>query len=261
MSKITDVFTGGRKALITFVTGGDPDLETTGRLILAMRAAGADIIEIGIPFSDPIAEGPVIQSADERALSAGTTIDGLFGMVKRVRQKTGVPLLFMTYINPVYKYGISAFTEKCAEAGIDGIIIPDMPYEEEDEFLSQRTGAGMGVELISLVTPTSAARAEMIAEKAEGYLYCVSSLGVTGARTALGTEIGDIIQTVKARRDIPCAIGFGVSTPGQAAQMAAISDGVIVGSAIVRIVAQYGKGSEAPVKDYVASLRAAIDAS
>jgi tryptophan synthase alpha chain len=250
--------------LIPFITGGDPDMETTERLILAMREAGADIIEIGIPFSDPIAEGPVIQDADERALSSGTTIDGLFEMTGRVRQKTDIPLLFMTYINPVYKYGVAAFTEKCAEAGIDGVIIPDMPYEEEDEFLSQRarTGAeaGANVELISLISPTSAARAEMIAENAEGYLYCVSSLGVTGVRAALGTEIGDIIKAVKTRRDIPCALGFGVSTPEQAAQMAAIGDGVIVGSAIVRLVAQYGKDSEAPVKNYVASLRAAIDA-
>jgi len=260
MSRITEVFTSGRKALIPFITGGDPDIGTTEQLVLAMEQAGADIIEIGIPFSDPIAEGPVIQDADERALAAGTTLDGLFEMVSRLRQKTDVPLLFMTYFNPVYKYGIAAFTDRCAEVGIDGVIIPDLPYEEEEEFLSLRTEKGKGVELISLITPTSAARAEKIAERAEGYLYCVSSLGVTGVRAQLGTEIGEIIKKVKAKRDIPCAIGFGVSTPEQAAQMAGISDGVIVGSAIERIIEARGRDSEAPVKEFVASLRNAIDA-
>jgi len=260
MSRITDVFTGGHKALIPFLTGGDPDLETTERLVLAMEQAGADIVEIGVPFSDPIAEGPVIQNADMRALAADTTLDGLFGMVSRLRQKTRIPLLFMTYFNPVYKYGIAAFSDKCAEAGIDGVIIPDMPFEEEDEFLSLRTEKGKNVELISLITPTSAARAEKIAEKAEGYLYCVSSLGVTGIRAQLGAEIGEIIKTVKANRDIPCAVGFGVSTPGQAAEMAKLGDGVIVGSAIERIVEEYGRSSETPVKEFVASLRKAIDA-
>ena len=260
MSRITDAFAGGRKALIPFITGGDPDIGTTERLILAMERAGADVIEIGIPFSDPIAEGPVIQDADERALAAGTTLDGLFEMVSRLRQKTDVPLLFMTYFNPVLKYGIAAFTERCAEVGIDGVIIPDLPHEEEEEFLSLRTEKGKGVELISLITPTSAARAEKIAERAEGYLYCVSSLGVTGVRAQLGTEIGEIIKLVKAKRDIPCAVGFGVSTPEQAAQMARISDGVIVGSAIERIIEAHGRDSEAPVIEFVASLRRAIDA-
>lgn len=256
MSRITDAFTKDHKALIAFLTGGDPDLETTEKLILAMAREGADLVEIGIPFSDPIAEGPIIQAADERALASGTTIDGLFSLVKNVRQKTDIPLLFMTYLNPVYKYGIEGFAEQCALCGIDGVIIPDMPYEERAEFLSRR-GASK-IELISMITPTSRARAERIAADAEGFLYCVSSLGVTGVRQDIGTEIGEIIAEVKKTRDIPCAIGFGVSAPEQAEKMAAISDGVIVGSAIVRIIAEHGRNSEEAVGAFVAALRAAV---
>jgi tryptophan synthase alpha chain len=257
MRKIKDAFRPDRKALIAFLTGGDPNLETTERLIPIMAAAGADIIEIGIPFSDPIAEGPVIQAADERALSAGTTPDKLFDMVSRVRDKVDVPLLFMTYLNPVYKYGIEAFTKRCAEVGIGGIILPDMPFEEANEYLSKRSDSS--IELVSLVTPTSKNRAVHIATQAEGFLYCVSSLGVTGVRSEIGTEIGDVIQEVKAHTDIPCAVGFGVSTPEQAKAMAEISDGVIVGSAIVRIIAEHGTNADEPVAAYIRSLRAALD--
>ncbi|MDR1778681.1 MAG: tryptophan synthase subunit alpha [Clostridiales Family XIII bacterium] len=258
MKSIREAFAPGRKALITFITGGDPDIETTEKLVLAMAEEGADIVEIGIPFSDPIAEGPVIQDADERALASGTTLDSLLALAARLREKTDIPLLFMTYLNPVYKYGIAAFTARCEQAGIGGLIIPDMPYEEAGEFLSRR--ASDKVALISMVTPTSARRAAEIASKAEGFLYCVSSLGVTGVRTTLGSEIGEVIGQVKAGSDIPCAVGFGVSTPEQAVAMGAISDGVIIGSAIVRIVAQHGQQSEAPVRDFVRGVRAALDA-
>ncbi len=251
MSRIKEAFEN-KKAFIAFVTGGDPDIETTENLIIAMANEGVSLIEIGIPFSDPIAEGPVIQEADERALSAGTTTDKLFDMVKRVRTKTNVPLVFMTYINPVYVYGKDKFFKNCSEAGIDGVIVPDVPFEEKEEL--QPFCTKYGVELVSMIAPTSKDRVQVIAKDAEGFLYCVSSLGVTGVRSEIKNDIGELIKQVKEVSDIPCAIGFGISTPEQAKQMAALSDGVIVGSAIVRIVAKYGKDSVEPVTEYVKSM-------
>ena len=258
MSRIGNAF-NNKKAFIVFVTGGDPDLETTERLIPQMAAAGADLIEIGIPFSDPIAEGVVIQAADERALRAGTTTDKLFDMVKRVRQKVDVPLVFMTYINPVYTYGTEKFAQKCAECGIDGIIIPDVPFEERDEVSGACETAG--IELISMIAPTSHERINMIARQAKGFLYCVSSLGVTGVRSRITTNIKEMVDQVKAVSDIPCAIGFGIATPEQAHEMAAVSDGAIVGSAIVKIIARYGKDCIEPVCSYVRDMKAAVAAA
>ena len=258
MSRISKAFKN-QKAFIAFVTGGDPDLETTERLIPQMAAAGADLIEIGIPFSDPIAEGVVIQAADERALRAGTTTDKLFDMVKRVRQKVDVPLVFMTYINPVYTYGTEKFAQKCAECGIDGIIIPDVPFEERDEVSGACETAG--IELISMIAPTSHERINMIARQAKGFLYCVSSLGVTGVRSRITTNIKEMVDQVKAVSDIPCAIGFGIATPEQAREMAAVSDGAIVGSAIVKIIARYGKDCIEPVCSYVRDMKAAVAAA
>ena len=255
MSRISKAFKN-QKAFIAFVTGGDPDLETTERLIPQMAAAGADLIEIGIPFSDPIAEGVVIQAADERALRAGTTTDKLFDMVKRVRQKVDVPLVFMTYINPVYTYGTEKFAQKCAECGIDGIIIPDVPFEERDEVSGACETAG--IELISMIAPTSHERINMIARQAKGFLYCVSSLGVTGVRSSITTNIKEMIDHVKKVSDIPCAIGFGIATPQQAREMAAVSDGAIVGSAIVKLIAQNGKDCIEPVCRYVREMKAAV---
>jgi tryptophan synthase alpha chain len=255
MSRITDAF-AGHKALVVFLTGGDPDIATTERLILAMADEGADLIEIGVPFSDPIAEGPVIRAASERALAAGTTLDDLFELVRRLRGRTAVPIVFMTYFNPIYRYGIGDFTERCADCGVDGVIIPDLPHEERAEFAGRRTAAE--VSLIPLVAPTSAGRAGGIAKDAEGFLYCVSSLGVTGVREKIGTQIGGVISAVREASDIPCAIGFGVSTPEQAAEMSRLADGVIVGSAIVRIIAEHGAGSEAPVREFVRAMRAAV---
>lgn len=255
MSRISKAFEN-KKAFIAFVTGGDPDLETTEALIPQMAKAGADLIEIGIPFSDPIAEGVVIQAADERALRAGTTTDKLFDMVKRVRQKVDIPLVFMTYINPVYTYGTEKFAKKCAECGIDGIIIPDVPFEEKDEV----SGAceAVGIELISMIAPTSHDRINMIASQAKGFLYCVSSLGVTGVRSKITTNIREMVEHVKKVSDIPCAIGFGIATPEQAHEMAAVSDGAIVGSAIVKIIAQNGKNCIEPVCRYVGEMKAAV---
>ena len=255
MNRISKAFEKN-KAFIAFVTGGDPDLDTTEALIPQMAQAGADLIEIGIPFSDPIAEGVVIQAADERALKAGTTTDKLFDMVRRVRKKTEVPLVFMTYINPIYTYGAEKFMKRCVECGIDGIIVPDVPFEEREEISAICESAG--IKLISMIAPTSKGRICMIAKQAKGFLYCVSSLGVTGVRSQITTNIGEMVQQVKAVSDIPCAVGFGIATPQQAQEMASCSDGAIVGSAIVKIVAKYGKECIKPVCDYVQEMKDAV---
>lgn len=255
MSRTSEAFAKG-KAFIPFVTAGDPDMETTERLIVAMAEAGADLIEIGIAFSDPVAEGPVIQAADLRALSGGATTDKVFDMIARVRQKCTVPLALMTYINPVYTYGAERFMMRAQATGVDALIVPDMPYEERQELAT--VCEKYDVDLVAMIAPTSQKRVEMIVAEAKGFLYCVSSLGVTGMRNELSTAIGDLIALVKKVRDIPCAIGFGVSTPEQAREMAALADGVIVSSAIVQLVAEYGADSVPFVAEYVRSMKAAI---
>ncbi len=253
--RIREVFENG-KAFIPFITGGDPDLETTERLIVEMAASGADMIEIGIPFSDPIAEGEVIQAASQRALERGTTADRLFEMVQRVRRTVKIPLLFMGYANSVYGYGGERFFKNCHASGVDGLILPDIPFEEREEFLefSRR----YGVDLISMIAPTSGERARAIGRKAEGFLYCVSSLGVTGVREELNQEISAVIDQVHQVSDIPCAVGFGIATPEQAREMAAFADGVIVGSAIVKIVEEKGRDSILAVGQYVKQMKQAI---
>lgn len=255
MSRIRKAFENG-KAFIPFITGGDPDIETTEKLLYVMQEAGADLIEIGIPFSDPVAEGVVIQDANERALSAGCTTDKLFDMVKRAREKVTVPIVFMTYINPIYTYGKEKFMKRCVECGMDGVIVPDLPYEEKDEI----AGAceEYGIDLISLIAPTSHDRIKMIAKEAKGFIYCVSSMGVTGVRSEIKTNIGEMTSMVKEVTDVPCAVGFGISTPEQAKEMAAVSDGAIVGSAIVKIIAQYGRESVPKVEEYVRSMKEAV---
>lgn len=255
MSNIYKAFEN-KKAFIPFVTGGDPDLETTKNLLIAMEKAGADLIEIGIPFSDPIAEGPVIQEASQRALAAGCTTDKLFDMVKEARQRVKIPMVFMTYINPVYTYGKERFMKRCVECGIDGIIVPDLPYEEKEELSG--VCESYGIDLISLIAPTSHERIAMIAKEAEGFVYCVSSLGVTGMRTSITTDIGAMVKLVKSQKDIPCAVGFGISTPEQAKKMADQSDGAIVGSAIVKLCGAYGKDCVPKVKAYVKEMKDAI---
>lgn len=255
MSRIKNAF-GKGKAFIAFVTGGDPNMDMTEKLIRTISAAGADIIEIGIPFSDPIAEGPVIQAASARALAAGCTTDKLFNMVSTLRTDINTPLLFMTYANPVFAYGKERFIKRCAECGIDGLIIPDAPYEERDEFAA--LCGQYGIALISMIAPTSADRAEKIAKVAEGFIYCVSSLGVTGVRAKLTNEISNVIDVVRWVSDIPCAIGFGISTPEQAKQMAQYADGIIIGSAIVELVAEHGENSIGPITNYVSQIKKAI---
>jgi len=251
MNRIEKAF-DGKKAFIAFITGGDPDVETTEKLILAMAQSGVDIIEIGIPFSDPVAEGIVIQEADERALANGCTVDKLFDMIKRVRGKVDIPLLFMSYVNPIFVYGKERFMENCRFCGIDGVIVPDLPYEEKGELEDECKK--YGIAQISLIAPTSGDRIEAIAKNAEGFIYCVSSLGVTGVRGEITKGIDDLIIQLKKISSTPCAIGFGISTPDQAKEMASISDGVIVGSAIVKIIAEHGKNCIDPVKRYVESM-------
>jgi tryptophan synthase alpha chain len=255
MNRIEKAFTGG-KAFIPFVTCGDPDLQTTKELVLAMADSGADLIELGIPFSDPVAEGPVIQAADERALKANTTTDKIFTLVEELRRETSIPLVFMTYINPVFTYGKERFLNRCKEVGIDGIIIPDLPYEEREEV--QGACRESGVTLISMIAPTSLERIVKVAREAEGFLYCVSSLGVTGERTSLGQAAQEMVLQAKKVTSIPCCIGFGISNEDQARQMAAFADGVIVGSAIVRLVAEYGHDSVKPVSEFVRNMKTAI---
>lgn len=254
MTKIADAFANG-KAFIPFLTCGDPDLETTEKLIGAIAEAGADLIELGIPFSDPTAEGPVIQDANLRALSAGTTTDKIFDMVRRVRQTVSIPMVFMTYANVIFSYGADHFLKTAAEIGMNGIIVPDVPFEEKQEFepLCQK----YGLDQISMIAPTSHDRIRAIAEQANGFLYCVSSLGVTGTRTAITTDIGAMVKLVKEVKDIPCAVGFGISTPEQAESMCRQADGAIVGSAIVKLIAQYGRDSVQPVADYVRTMKTA----
>lgn len=255
MSKIARAFRDG-KAFIPFVTGGYPDLETSEKLILAMVDAGADMIEIGVPFSDPIAEGPVIQEANEQALAAGCTTDRLFDMVERLREKTEVPLVFLTYINPVYAYGKERFMERCRRAGIDGLLVPDLPFEEKGEIAP--ACAQYGIDLIPLITPTSRERILRIAAEAQGFVYCVSSLGVTGVRKEIRTDVRTMVSMVRSVSDAPVAVGFGISTTEQAADMAGLSDGAIVGSAIVKLIAEHGRESIGPVAEYVKKMKAAV---
>ncbi|KLU69035.1 MAG: hypothetical protein RHS_5162 [Robinsoniella sp. RHS] len=255
MSNIRKAFENG-KAFIPFVTGGDPTLDVTEQLLYAMQDAGADLIEIGIPFSDPIAEGIVIQEANERALEAGCTTDKLFDMIFRARQKVTVPMVFLTYVNPIYTYGKEKFMKRCVECGMDGIIVPDLPYEEKEELSG--VCEQYDVDLISLIAPTSHERIRMIAKEAKGFVYCVSSLGVTGVRSEIKTNIAEMTKMVKEETDVPCAVGFGISTPEQAAAMARVSDGAIVGSAIVKLVAKHGENAVSAVAQYVREMKEAV---
>ena len=255
MNNIAKAFENG-KAFIPFITCGDPDLETTGKVVREMAANGADLIELGIPFSDPTAEGPVIQNANLRALSGGVTTDKIFDFVKDLRKDVKIPLVFMTYANVVFSYGSEKFISTLKEIGIDGIILPDLPFEEKDEFLP--VCKKYDIALISLIAPTSANRIAMIAKEAEGFLYIVSSLGVTGTRSEIHTDLSSIVKIVRQNTKIPCAIGFGISNPEQAKKMADLSDGAIVGSAIVKILEKEGRNAPSSVGSFVKQMKEAI---
>ena len=253
--RITESFAKG-KAFIPFITCGDPSLEVTEQLVYAMEEAGADLIELGIPFSDPTAEGPVIQAANIRALSGGVTTDKVFAMVEKIRKNSSIPMVFMTYANVVFSYGTERFVKKAAEVGMDGLILPDVPFEEKEEF--DGICKEYGLDLISLIAPTSHERISMIAKEAQGFVYCVSSLGVTGMRSQITTDIGAMVDLVKKAKDIPCAVGFGISNPEQAKKMAGQTDGVIVGSGIVKLCGQYGAECVPYVKEYVKAMKDAV---
>ncbi len=255
MSNIHKAFENG-KAFVAFITCGDPDLETTKSCVRQMEKNGADLIELGIPFSDPTAEGPVIQGANLRALTGGVTTDRIFEMVRQLREDVKVPMVFMTYANVVYSYGSERFLKTCSEIGIDGIILPDLPFEEKGEFLD--VCHKYGVDLISLIAPTSENRIAMIAKEAEGFIYVVSSLGVTGTRSEITTDLESIVRAIRDNSSVPCAIGFGISNPEQARKMADISDGAIVGSAIIKIIEKYGKDAPKYVGEYVRSMKEAL---
>lgn len=255
MSNIAKAFANG-KAFIAFLTCGDPDLATTAAAVRAAVQNGADLIELGIPFSDPTAEGPVIQGANLRALQGGVTTDKIFDFVRELRQDVTVPMVFMTYANVVFSYGAERFIATCRDIGMDGLILPDLPFEEKEEFLP--LCRQYGVDLISLIAPTSANRIAMITKEAEGFLYLVSSLGVTGTRSEIKTDLASIVEVVRENTDVPCAIGFGISTPEQAQKMAALSDGVIVGSAIVKLLAEHGKDAPSYVGEYVKRMKDAL---
>lgn len=259
MNKITIAEAFSKKAFIPFITAGDQGIDTTEKYIRTMAKAGASLIEIGIPFSDPVAEGPVIQVASERALSTGVTTDDIFDMVKRLHTGTElltIPLVFMTYLNPIYVYGVESFMTRCEEVGIQGIIVPDCPLEEKQELAHQAKAHGIAV--ISLIAPTSEQRIEKIASQAEGFVYCVSSLGVTGMRSDIKTDISSIVQQIRQYTDIPVAVGFGISTPEQAKAMAEVSDGAIVGSAIVKQIGEWGSNGEKELYQYVRSMVEAV---
>lgn len=255
MSKIKSAFENG-KAFIAFITCGDPDLTTTAAAVRAAAENGADLIELGIPFSDPTAEGPVIQAANLRALRGGVTTDRIFDLVRELRRDVQTPMVFMTYANVVFSYGAQQFLAICKEIGIDGLILPDLPFEEKNEFLP--ICHQYEVDLISLIAPTSENRIAMIAQEAQGFLYLVSSLGVTGTRNEIKTDLGSIVSVVRQNTEIPCAIGFGISTPEQAKQMAQLSDGAIVGSAIIKLLEEHGADAPAFIGAYVRSMKAAL---
>lgn len=260
MSSIRDAFAhnDNGKAFIAFITAGDPTLAVTEELVLTMAEEGVDLIELGIPFSDPTAEGPVIQEANLRALANDVTTDDVFAMVARIRARgCTVPMVFMTYANVVFSYGVERFAAREREVGMQGIILPDVPFEEKTEFAEPF--AAEGLELVSLIAPTSAERIDAIAREAQGFVYCVSSLGVTGVRSEITTDIGAMVELVRAANaEVPVAVGFGISTPDQAARMAALSDGAIVGSAIIKLIAEHGEASVEPVRAYVREMVAAV---
>ena len=255
MSRLDSIFSSGPACIVPMVLG-DPDLDTTLAMAKELLRAGADAIELHLPFSDPTAEGPVIQGANLRALQGGVTTDRIFGLVRDLRRDVTIPLVFMTYANVVFSYGAERFFSACRETGIDGLILPDLPFEEKEEFLP--VCRQYGVELISLIAPTSKDRIAMIAREAEGFLYVVSSLGVTGTRSEIKTDLSSMMETVRQNTHIPAAIGFGISTPEQAKRMAELADGVIVGSAIVKLLEQHGKAAPDYIGAYAKTMKDAI---
>ena len=255
MSKIKEAFNKG-KAFVPYVVCGDPDLETTAAIVREMVKNGADLIELGIPFSDPTAEGPTIQAASLRALQGGVTTDRIFEMVRGLRSDVKVPMVFMTYANVVFSYGTDRFLDRAQELGMDGLILPDGPHEESADFAP--ACAARSLDFISLIAPTSKERIATIAREATGFVYVVSSLGVTGVRSEITTNVKAMVNAIREVTDTPAAVGFGISTPSQAAEMSALADGIIVGSAIVKLIGEHGRNAAKPVGEYVRTMKAAM---
>ncbi len=250
----------GEKALITFITAGDPDMGSTERLIYALEEAGADMIELGIPFSDPMADGPTIQASSERALKGGVTIEDVLALVKRVRKRSEIPIILFGYYNPIFAYGVERFSADAREAGVDGLLVVDLPPEEADE-LKKHTDRE-GLDLIFLLTPTSdERRMRLVARKARGFIYYVSVTGVTGTRDRLPEDVRLYVERARRFTDLPIGVGFGVSGPEQARTLSQWADGIIVGSAIVKIIERWGRSERLleEVKAFVRSLKEAME--
>lgn len=257
MDRIRNAFSHG-KAVIAFLTAGDPTVEDSVRYVKTLEAAGADLVEIGVPFSDPIADGPVIMEADVRALARHVHLPEAMEEARAIRKESEIPLVFLTYYNPIFAYGVERFFQDAAAIGIDGVIIPDLPLEEQGE--AAPFAEKSGVALIQLVAPTSKERASAIAEKAQGFVYIVSSEGVTGMRDGFGSGLQETIAAVREVTDVPCAVGFGIHTPEQARYMARLADGVITGSAVVDLIAKGGGAADEALGAYIRSLKEAVAA-
>lgn len=245
----------GHKALITFITAGDPDIETTYDIVLTLEEAGSDIIELGIPYSDPLADGPTIQASSQRALNKGVKIPDIMKIVEKIRLKSDIPLVYLVYYNSIFKYGIQKFLKESKDVGIDGLIIPDLPIEERKDILEEADK--YDIYLIPLVAPTSKERIKLITQNGKGFVYCVSITGVTGAREDIETDIEEYMKMVSQYTNMPKAIGFGISTPEMAKKLKDFSDGIIVGSALVERIAKGYNKSEMlqEVKNFVSSLK------
>jgi tryptophan synthase alpha chain len=255
MNRIKNAFLG-QKAFIPFITAGDPTIDKTVEFVFALEKAGAGLIELGIPFSDPMADGPVIQGANARALNGKTTLESAFWAVRKIREKSEIPLVFLTYLNPIHHFGYEAFFEECARSGVDGVIIPDLPYEERFEVAD--VAKKHAVAVIPLIAMTSRERIKMLAKEAEGFIYVVSSMGVTGVKEEIEADLGSIIGAIREVSQVPTAVGFGINTPEQARAVTQVADGVIVGSAIVKIIEQHGAEATGPLGDYVRGMKNAI---
>ncbi|MBE0067879.1 tryptophan synthase subunit alpha [Thermoanaerobacterium thermosaccharolyticum] len=248
----------GLKAMIPFITAGDPSLDVTVELVFKMEEGGADIIEIGIPYSDPLADGPIIQASSTRALKNGTKINNIMNAVKKIRQKSEIPLVYLVYYNSIFKYGIERFVNEAKESGIDGLIIPDLPLEERKDI--KEISEKYGIYLIPLVAPTSKERIKSICESGKGFVYCVSTKGVTGIRNSIETDIKEYMRTVSEYTNMPKAIGFGISGPDMAKRFAPYCDGIIVGSAIVKMINDSRSKEDIydNVKKFIFSIKEAI---
>lgn len=248
-----------RKALITFITAGDPTIETTKKLVIEMEKRGANIIELGIPYSDPIAEGPVIQAANSRALKNNLRLKDIMAAAAEIRKEVSVPLIYLLYFNSILQYGIEKFLRDCVNSGVDGLIIPDLPYEEKNEIAD--SASKYNIDIISMVSPTSKDRIEKIAKDAKGFLYCVSSLGVTGVRNNFDTDFAEFFGHIDRYANVPKAVGFGISTGEQIRNLRRFCDGIIIGSAIVKKVEESSCEEDAVEKvgEYVQAMRNALD--